>query len=90
MTMTTEKKETPPQPMPQFYPQYLPPAEDEINLFDLWLVLVKRWRLIFSVSVLSVVIAIVVALSILSVYESKSIFLPPTEKQVEFFYSCFK
>jgi len=84
--MTTDKKEIPPQQaMPQVYPQYVALAEDEINLLDLWAVLVKRWRLIFSVSVLSMVIAIVVALSIPSVYESKTILLPPTEKQIEFF-----
>jgi len=81
--MTTDKKETPPQPMPQFYPQYLPPAEDEINLVDLWFVLVKRWRLIFSVSVLSVVIAVAYALSLPRTYQAEVHLLPPLEKDVQ-------
>ena len=68
--MTTEKKETPPQqPTPQFYPQYYGPAEDEISLLDLWHVLVKRWRLIFIVSVLSMVMAIAYALSLPKTYQ---------------------
>jgi chain length determinant protein (polysaccharide antigen chain regulator) len=68
--MITEKKETlPEQPMPQFYPQYYGSAEDEINLLDLWQVLVKRWRLIFIVSVVSVVIAVAYVLKLPTIYQ---------------------
>ncbi len=83
MTMTTDKKETSPQPMPQFYPQYLAQPEDEINLVDLWLVLVKRWRLIFSVIVVSVVIAVALALWLPRTYQAEIHLLPPLEKDVQ-------
>jgi len=91
--MTTEKKETPPQQsMPQFYPQYVGPAEDEINLVDLWQVLVKRWWLIFSVSVLSVVIAIAYVLSLPKTYQAEVHLLPALVKRYEGFdvFSRFK
>jgi len=78
--MTTEKKEIRPQPMPLYYG----PLEDEIDLLGLWQVLVKRWRLIFSVSVLSVVIASVFYLSVTRVYESRLILYPTYEEQVGF------
>ena len=65
--------------MPNFYPQYYGPAEDEINLLDLWQVLVKRWRLIFSVSVVSVVIAVAYVLKLPTIYQVEAhIFQPNT------------
>jgi chain length determinant protein (polysaccharide antigen chain regulator) len=70
LIMTTEKKETPPeQSMPQFNPQYYGPAEDEVNLLDLWQVLVKRWWLIFIVSIVSVVMAVAYVLTLPKIYQ---------------------
>jgi chain length determinant protein (polysaccharide antigen chain regulator) len=50
---------------------------------DLWQVLVKRWRLIFSVSVVSVVIAVAYALSLPKTYQAEVHISPPLAKDLQ-------
>jgi len=70
-------------PFPPSYPA--DSQEDEINLIELIRVLVKRKFIILSLTVFTTLIAIGYAFLSPSVYEAKSILLPPTEEQLEFF-----
>ena len=85
MKENQEREALPQQQVPfnQSYPVY--PQEDEINLVDLFRVLVKRKLTIIGLTVLTTLLAVGYALSIPSVYMSQSVILPPTLKQVEFF-----
>jgi len=71
------------QQKPSFPPSYY--QEGEVDLVALFRVLAKRKITIISITLLTIFIAITYALTAPSIYESKSILLPPTEKQVEFF-----
>lgn len=82
--MTDQKDlNNPPQQPSPFYPPYpIYPQEDEISLFDLLRVLLKRKLTILGLTALTTLIAVAYALLSPSVYEAQSILLPPTEKQV--------
>ena len=59
------------------------PQEDEISLIDIFRVLLKHKWTILGLTILTTLIGIFYAQSLPSVYEVKSLLLPPTEKQVE-------
>lgn len=59
---------------------YYPP-EDEINLLDLWKVLVERKRLIFVITMLSTLIAIAVALLMTPIYRAEALLAPVSEEE---------
>lgn len=71
----------PQQPQPHYY--QMPPAEDEIDLFELWGILLKKKMLIISVTLLTIAIAVVYAMVTPSVYRAEAFLLPPNLINVE-------
>jgi chain length determinant protein (polysaccharide antigen chain regulator) len=61
-------------------PQY---ADDEINLFDLWMVLVRQWKVIGTVTGMTVLGAAAYVLLATPVYETQAVVRPPESKHVE-------
>jgi len=73
------------QPPVASYPQpygYYPP-EDEINLADLWRVLVKRKKILLGVTAVVTLCALLYALLAPPVYRAEVIFLPPTVGDIQ-------
>ena len=71
-----------PQPShPYFYP--MPPAENGISLFDLWAILTKKKMVIFSVTLVVIIIATIYALITPSTYRAEAFLLPPDQINVE-------
>lgn len=58
-------------------------SEDEINLLDLWRVLVRQWKVICAITGLSVLGAIAYILQTTPVYEAQAVVKPPEGKYVE-------
>ncbi|MBW2003606.1 MAG: hypothetical protein JRI72_03185 [Deltaproteobacteria bacterium] len=50
--------------------------EDEINLLDYWRVIIKRWRIIFWIFVLSVYTAVIYSLYMTNIYQAKTTIMP--------------
>lgn len=50
--------------------------EDEINLLDYWRVIIKRWRIIFWIFVLSVYAAVIYSLYMTNIYQAKTTIMP--------------
>ena len=59
--------------------------EDEINIIDLWGVLVKKKLMILVITISSTMGAIVLALISQNIYKVETILIPPTVKQIEAF-----
>ena len=57
--------------------------EDEINLADLWNVLVKRRMVILSVAAVATVGAVLYALLATPVYRAEAVFLPPAASDIQ-------
>ena len=72
------------QGMPQSPPLYyqMPPPEDEIDLFELFLSLISQWKLIISITVIGALISIAVVLTKPKAYESKVSIRIPTASQI--------
>ena len=62
--------------------QYLPP-EDEINLLDLWKVLVAKKFFIFGLTAIITLLAIIIVLVMPRTYQTTAHFLPPKSSDVE-------
>mgnify|MGYP001187673344 CR=1 FL=1 len=58
-------------------------SEDEINLLDLWRVLVRQWKVIGAITGLSVLGAVAYVLLATPVYEAQAVVKPPESKYVE-------
>jgi chain length determinant protein (polysaccharide antigen chain regulator) len=58
-------------------------SEDEINLLDLWRVLVRQWKVICAITGLSVLGAVAYVLLATPVYEAQAVVRPPESKYVE-------
>ena len=58
-------------------------SEDEINLLDLWRVLVRQWPVICAITGLSVLGAVAYVLLATPVYEAQAVVKPPESKYVE-------
>ena len=65
------------------YPLAVCPADDEINLLDLWRVLVRQWKVICAITGLSVLAAVAYVLLATPVYEAQAVVKPPESKYVE-------
>lgn len=65
----------------QAYPDGCP--EDEINLLDLWRILVRQWKVICAITGLSVLGAVAYVLLATPVYEAQAVVRPPESKYVE-------
>jgi len=59
------------------------PAEDEISLSDLWLVLVKRKNTLLGVTAAVTLGALLYALLATPVYRAEAIFMPPTASDIQ-------
>ncbi|MCP3675035.1 MAG: hypothetical protein GY829_11285 [Gammaproteobacteria bacterium] len=73
-------------PQPQqvlVYPQYQQNNEDEINLVDLWQALVKQKNTIFGTTAIVTLIAILYALFATPIYKAETVFLPPSEGDIQ-------
>lgn len=57
--------------------------EDEINLLDLWCVLVRQWKMICAITVMSGLGAAAYVFLIIPVYETQAVVKPPESKYVE-------
>ena len=57
--------------------------DDEINLVDLWLVMVRRWQWIAAVMALVVGAAVVYLLITTPIYEAEAVLLPPEDRHVQ-------
>ena len=60
-----------------------PVYEDEISLIDLWQVLVRQKKIIFGLTAIVTVGAVLYALSLPPVYKAKTSFLPPSESDIQ-------
>ncbi|MBU4118733.1 MAG: hypothetical protein KJ555_08230 [Proteobacteria bacterium] len=58
-------------------------AEDEINLLDLWRVLVRQWKVIGAITFLSILGAVVYLFLATPVYQVQAVLRPPGVKDVE-------
>ncbi|WP_306168694.1 Wzz/FepE/Etk N-terminal domain-containing protein [Halomonas sp. MMSF_3323] len=63
---------TPTQPPEHYYPR--PPADDEISLVDITLILVRRWKMMAGVFVVIVLLALAYALTMTDSYRYVSIY----------------
>lgn len=63
-------------------PQYLP-QDDEINLLDLWKVLVAKKKFIFGFTAIITLLAIVIVLIMPRTYQTTAHFLPPKASDLE-------
>ncbi|MEQ5857751.1 Wzz/FepE/Etk N-terminal domain-containing protein [Halomonas sp. EF61] len=63
---------TPTQPPEHYYPR--PPADDEISLVDITLILVRRWKMMAGVFVVIVLLALAYAMSMTDSYRYVSIY----------------
>jgi len=63
------------------YAYYAP--EDEINLVDLWKVLVRRKKELFGVAGVVTLGAVLYALLATPVYRAETVFLPPAASDIE-------
>ena len=73
-------------PQPQqvlIYPQYPNQNDSEISLFDIWQVLVKQKKTIFSVASIVTIAAILYALSLTPSYKTTAVFLPPDSNDIQ-------
>lgn len=57
--------------------------EDEINLLDLWRVLVRQWKVICAITFLSVLGAVAYVLLATPVYETQAVVKPPESRYME-------
>jgi chain length determinant protein (polysaccharide antigen chain regulator) len=57
--------------------------DDEINLVDLWLVLVRRWQWVAAVMVVVVGVAVAYLLLATPVYEAEAVLLPPEDRHIQ-------
>ena len=73
--MNQENKQPAP-PVPSY-------PDDEINLLDLWRVLVRQWKVIAAITSLSVLGAVAYVLLATPVYEAQAVVRPPESKHVE-------
>lgn len=80
MNNQTDKQQTSKKPVPPPYPYYPPPQEDEINLFDLWRVLVEQKKLILLFTAISTCVALIYALLATPIYRAE-VLLAPVEKE---------
>ena len=62
-------------------PRY--PLEDEVNIFDVWKVLVERKKIIYIVTALTTTIAVIYALISPPVYKAEVFFLPPLVADIQ-------
>lgn len=58
-------------------------SEDEINLLDLWRILLRQWKVICAITGLSVLGAVAYVLFATPVYEAQAVVKPPESKYVE-------
>lgn len=58
-------------------------TEGEINLLDLWHILVSRWRLIFAITGITLAVALAYALLATPIYKAEAYLLPPQNKDVQ-------
>ena len=75
-----------PPPVPPWPPGYgaypdQPPEEDEINLLDLFIVLLKHKVMIFSVVVLAGILAIVISMQMPNIYRSEVTIAPTAQEK---------
>jgi uncharacterized protein involved in exopolysaccharide biosynthesis len=68
-----------PQPVPQGYfipfPQQEPP-DDEINLLDIWQVIVQNKKIIFAITFATTLIAAIAAFSMTPIYRAEVLLAP--------------
>ncbi len=67
-------------PLPPPYPYYAPTQEDEINLFELWKILVAHKKIIFTITTISTLLAIVYAVLATPVYRAETLLAPVTQE----------
>lgn len=79
--MEEQRRQQPQHASPQAWPLDACP-EDEIDLLDLWGVLVRQWKVIFAITGLSVFGAVVYVLLATPVYEAQAVVQPPESKYV--------
>ena len=72
------KQHLPPVPPP--YPYYAPPQEDEINLLDLWKILIEQKKLILFITAIITLTAITYALLATPIYRAEAL-LAPVQKE---------
>jgi len=65
------------------YGYYL--QEDEASLADLWQILVKQKKTLFTLAALTLITALIYALVATPVYRAEAIFLPPAEIDIQLF-----
>ena len=82
--MEESRVQQPDHASPRAYPLDARP-EDEIDLLDLWRVLVRQWKLIGVITGLSVLGAVVYLLLAVPVYEAQAVVIPPEGKYVQAF-----
>lgn len=65
---------------PAYFPYWVPPEEDEIDLLDLVAVLRRRWRRIALITVLGTGLAVSYALLATPMYRAEAVIGPPQKK----------
>jgi len=75
-----DQPQQPPQQYPGPQPPYYYPQEDEINLIELWNVLLAHKKLIIAITTLSTAIALAVALLMTPIYRAETL-LAPAQKE---------
>lgn len=76
-----DQPQQPPQQYPGAQPPYYYPQEDEINLLDLWNVLLGYKKLIFAITVLATAIAVATALLMTPVYRAETLLAPAQQEK---------
>jgi len=82
--MEDNKATTPQSPAAGYPTPYgYDPREDEINLAELWDVLVKRKMVVLSISAVLTIAAVLYSLLATPVYRAEAVFLPPATSDIE-------
>ncbi len=78
---TQENAPACPPPVPPGYAPFMTAEEDEINLLDLFIVLLKHKVMIFSVVLLAGILAVVISLQMPNIYRSECTIYPTTQEK---------
>ena len=78
-----QNQQPPNQPPAQYYPYYLQNNENEINLGDLWLILVEKKHIILATIILFLIFASAYLTVTPNVYQTTAITLPPSQSDIQ-------
>lgn len=76
-----DNQQQPQNPLPPPYPYYAPPQEEEINLLELWKILVEQKKIILFVTIISTLSALAYSLLSTPIYRAEALLAPVAKEK---------